>query len=332
MNNSILRMCLALFVRLHCCCACTDSMALAENVVCSEQHLAEIALWIVEWREVSPFLGLTEAEEHELVGSVRSQKIAMLRLWKKKQGSKATYKRLCRAFRKCGLCDLEEKVKELLTEKSSCSTCSSSDEASDEITSKSLDTKHSDSDSSHSDNITYLRTLYMSLSHNQTPQHWTHLPRCDFIHLSIVGAQRLRSGPEEKIVKLSQQGKIETVMSQNERIPLNQLLILHKDACPHPPPPSPLSLILTEQTSQDSDQLEYLRLNLLSLLRPNPRTILIEGAPGGGKSTLALHICHQWAQGASWLAKFDIVILAYLQDKEIQNAKTLADIIPACYF
>ena len=68
-------------------------MALAD--VCSEQHLAEIALWIVEWKEVSPFLGLTEAEEHEIVGSVRSQKIAMLRKWKQKQGSKATYKRLC---------------------------------------------------------------------------------------------------------------------------------------------------------------------------------------------------------------------------------------------
>ena len=67
----------------------------------------------------------------------------------------------------------------------------------------------------------------------------------------------------------------------------------------------------------------------MSLLRPNPRTILIEGAPGGGKSTLALHICHQWAQGAFWLARFDIVVLAYMRDKGIQNATTLADILPA---
>ena len=48
-----------------------------------------------------------------------------------------------------------------------------------------------------------------------------------------------------------------------------------------------------------------------------------------GKSTLALHICHQWAQGASWLERFDIVILAYLRDEAIQNASTLADILPA---
>ena len=283
-------------------------MALAE--VCSEQHLAEIALWIVEWKEVSPFLGLTQAEEHEIVGSVRSQKIAMLRKWKQKQGSKATYKRLCRAFRKCGLCDLEEKVKELLAEKSS-----SSDE---ETTSNSL-AMHSNT--SHVD---YLRVRYRSLSHSQTPQHWDYLPRCNFIQLTISRAQRLRSGPEEKIVKLSQHGQIDKIMNQEEKITLNQLFNTQKDivACPAPPPPSPLSPSLLKQTSQD-DPLES--LNLV----PNPRTILIEGAPGGGKSTLALHICHQWAQGASWLAKYDVVILAYLREEGIQNAETLADIIPA---
>ena len=295
-------------------------MALAE--VCSEQHLAEIALRIIEWKEVSPFLGLTEAEEHEIFGSaphsVRSQKIAMLRKWKQKKGSKATYKRLCRAFRKCGLRDLVKKVKELLAEKSS---SESSDEGSEEMTSNSLGTK---ADSSHSDNITYLRTLYMSLSHNQTSQHWDYLPRCNFIQLAIVQAQRLRSGPEEEIVKLSQHGQIDKIMSQEEKITLNQLFNTHKDcdACPPPPPPSPLSPSLLKQTSQD-DPLENLDLV------PNPRTILIEGAPGGGKSTLALHICHEWAQGASWLAKYDVVILAYLRDEGIQNAKTLADIIPA---
>ena len=90
---------------------------------CSDEHLAELAVWIAEWKEISPLLGVTPAEEREILGSaphsVRSQKMAMLRLWKQKKGSKATYKRLCRAFRKCGFFDLEEKVRELLTESSS---------------------------------------------------------------------------------------------------------------------------------------------------------------------------------------------------------------------
>ena len=98
------------------------------NQTCSEEHLAKIAMLIADWRAVSPFLGLTEAEEIAILGaslhSVPAQKIAMLRKWKLKRGAKATYKRLCRIFRDCGLRDLEEKVTKLVVAESS----SSSDE------------------------------------------------------------------------------------------------------------------------------------------------------------------------------------------------------------
>ena len=90
--------------------------------------MAKLAALITDWRAVSPFLGLTEAEEIAILGSnphsVPAQKIAMLRKWKQKLGAKATYKRLCRVFRECGSRDLEEKVTELLVAESS----SSSDE------------------------------------------------------------------------------------------------------------------------------------------------------------------------------------------------------------
>ena len=103
------------------------------NKPCSEAHLAEIAVWITEWKELSPFLDLTEAEELEILGSapysVRSQKIAMLRKWKKKQGAKATYKRLCRVLTKCDMRALEEKIIKLLSEANS---SSSSDEDGEE--------------------------------------------------------------------------------------------------------------------------------------------------------------------------------------------------------
>ena len=145
-----------------------------------------------------------------------------------------------------------------------------------------------------------------------------------------------RGGREEEMVRLAQLGKIETILGHKENLVLNQLFKSLKECYnlpktkrkpkppPPPPPPSP-SLPLPLRTSHDPIN----SLDLLSLLRPNPRTILIEGAPGGGKSTLTLHICHQWAQGASWLAKFDVVVLAHLRDEAIQNASTLADILPA---
>ena len=40
-----------------------------EPAVSRGTYLAEIATSITEWREISPFLGLTEAEEHEILGS-----------------------------------------------------------------------------------------------------------------------------------------------------------------------------------------------------------------------------------------------------------------------
>ena len=91
---------------------------------CTEEHLAEIAQHITDWRAVSPFLGLTEAEETvilESTHSVPARKIAMLRKWKEKRESKATYKRLCQALRKCGLQNLEDIVIELLVESNSSS-------------------------------------------------------------------------------------------------------------------------------------------------------------------------------------------------------------------
>ena len=60
---------------------------------------------------------------------------------------------------------------------------------------------------------------------------------------------------------------------------------------------------------------------------PRPRVLIIEGAPGGGKSTLALHICHKWAHDHFSFGRFDLVILVYLRDQAIQNATTLADIL-----
>ena len=57
------------------------------------------------------------------------------------------------------------------------------------------------------------------------------------------------------------------------------------------------------------------------------RMILIEGAPGCGKSTLALHICQQWADGKLF-QEYRQVVLVRLREQAVQNAKTIADILP----
>ena len=143
----------------------------------------------------------------------------------------------------------------------------------------------------------YLKGVYIHLSQSHTSQHWTHLPRYEFVQLAMIRDKELlrRGEPEEEMVRLVLQGKIEIIMRHKIPTDLESLFL------PQPLPP-------------------------LVVLPPPKfhRVMLIEGAPGGGKSTLALHICHKWAQGASFLARFDIVVLAYLRDEAIQNASTLA--------
>jgi DNA replication protein DnaC len=57
------------------------------------------------------------------------------------------------------------------------------------------------------------------------------------------------------------------------------------------------------------------------------KVILIDGAPGSGKSTLTVHICQRWSRGELF-QEFTIVILVQLQDPAVQSAQSIADLIP----
>ena len=78
---------------------------------------------MVDWREIAPFLVLTEADEIAIRDStphsVPTQKMAMLRKWKQKLGTKATYERLCQVFEDCEKGNLVELVKQLAASSSS---------------------------------------------------------------------------------------------------------------------------------------------------------------------------------------------------------------------
>ena len=108
------------------------------------------------------------------------------------------------------------------------------------------------------------RIVYMSMSQSHTAQHWSHLPQCEFVQLAMIGSGEIRRGDrEEEMVRLAQQGRIETIQMHKNQSILKQYFLTTKPLVVLPPPP------------------------------PYPREFLIEGVPGGGKSTLALHICHQ---------------------------------------
>ena len=81
-----------------------------------------IAAHIDDWRAISPFLGLTAADESAILGeaphSVPTQRVAMLRKWKQILGKRATYEKLCQLFGLCRRTDLVEIVQQLVTRSS----------------------------------------------------------------------------------------------------------------------------------------------------------------------------------------------------------------------
>ena len=92
------------------------------NQSTSEFHLPLIAAHIDDWRSISPCLGLLAVDDSTILGesphSVPTQRVAMLRRWKQKQGEKATYKELYRVFRQCERADLADIVQQLVTDSS----------------------------------------------------------------------------------------------------------------------------------------------------------------------------------------------------------------------
>ena len=57
------------------------------------------------------------------------------------------------------------------------------------------------------------------------------------------------------------------------------------------------------------------------------RFVLVEGAPGAGKNTLAWHICQKWECGELF-QEFRVVIFVQLRDPAIQEAKSLVELLP----
>ena len=58
----------------------------------TDEHLVELASHMTQWRELSPFLALSQTEEEMVIssGSQADQRMRVLQIWRKKFGAQAT--------------------------------------------------------------------------------------------------------------------------------------------------------------------------------------------------------------------------------------------------
>ena len=135
-----------------------------------------------------------------------------------------------------------------------------------------------------------LRGKYQSRFPSVLTLQWPPPPTLKVFNLAMISQRVLRYAPDDEMVRLLQQGNVSDVVSSRNQVTLDEI------SC-----------------------------NLHSGRR---KVILIEGAPGAGKSTLAWHLCTMW-KSRELFQEFEIVLFVQLREPTIQSAKSLEDLFPA---
>ena len=160
----------------------------------------------------------------------------------------------------------------------------------------------------------YLKTLYINTHYITERDEW---PPDQPKHFTTLVFLQHENQPSQKcIIALEEQnasGEISAIMSLTNRPTISQ----HKN---------PLQEHLSQSTVTKSIP------DLLKLLEnptTNPRTLLIEGAPGIGKTFLLKHIAFEWAHNK--VLKFSqFLFLLCLRDPAVQKMSSIDNL--ACYF
>ena len=152
-------------------------------------------------------------------------------------------------------------------------------------------------DSVYKQYLDYLKFLYASLDKKQTSSdQWPPSATKKFFTLAMIQTATVqRRYIDDRFVRMTITGKVDDILRHKYPIQLEDIF---KE---------------TERQSQ--------------VTKGQRKVILLEGAPGCGKSTLSVYICQQWEKGQLF-NQFQLVILIRLRDPAVINAKGLADLLP----
>ena len=136
----------------------------------------------------------------------------------------------------------------------------------------------------------YLKWLYANLnSKHSSSNQWPPSATKQFFRLAMIQTPAVQRGKiDDRFVQMTITGKVDDILRLKYPIKLEKIFCEAK--------------------------------------RPR-NVVLLEGAPGCGKSTLSVYICQQWEKDQLF-NQFKLVILVRLRDPAVQNAKCLADLLP----
>ena len=132
----------------------------------------------------------------------------------------------------------------------------------------------------------YLKCIYNSTT--DPVDTWPPSPSEKFINLAVISREKVESKQHHAFMLASLHGGVDEILETKAPITIDKLLDIQTDK------------IL--------------------------KCILIEGAPGVGKSTFSWEICKRWAEGTVF-QQFSLVLLLRLRDESVQTAKTVKDLI-----
>ena len=150
--------------------------------------------------------------------------------------------------------------------------------------------------------LKYLKFLYASLNKKQTSSdQWPPSVTMKFFRLAMINTATVeREYIDDEFVRMTITGKVDDILRQKYPIQLEDIF----------------------EDSRTEDEGKVITRN-----KRQRKVILLEGAPGCGKSTLSVYICQQWEKGHLF-NQFKFVILIQLRDPAVKKAKGLADILP----
>ena len=135
----------------------------------------------------------------------------------------------------------------------------------------------------------YLKERHLQVHISVTSNKWLPSPTQKFINLAIIKKERIQRGKiDDNFVQKSIRGQIDDILLKKSPIKLE---------------------------------------NIFSKIEGERKVILIDGAPGSGKTSLTVHVCHRWSRGELF-EEFTVVILVQLRDPAVQSAKSIADLLP----